>query len=129
VVFTQLRSISKILHTMWGFNLLSVFQVFPLLIKKFSHKEQADLVWQFLCSIPVNAMAKFLPWLSDSVSPDEHQDIIECLRKVVPEENLLQEVVMIIPITYLLSMVSLFFYSILDFKLCRLYSHGLEGKH
>jgi hypothetical protein len=38
-------------------------------------------------------MAKFLPWLSDSVSPDEHQDIIECLRKVVPEENLLQAVI------------------------------------
>jgi zinc finger protein-like protein len=94
---------------MWVFNLLSVFQVFPLLTKKFSHKEQADLVWQFLCSIPVNMMAKFLPWLSDSVSPDEHQDIVECLWKVVPEENLLQEVVMIIPITYLLSLVLLFF--------------------
>jgi hypothetical protein len=78
---------------MWVFNLLSVFQVFPLLIKKFSHKEQADLVWQFLCSIPVNTMAKFLLWLLDSVSPDVHQDIIKCLRNVVPEENLLQAVI------------------------------------
>ncbi|XP_062232065.1 zinc finger protein BRUTUS-like isoform X2 [Phragmites australis] len=68
-------------------------QVFPLLIKKFSHEEQADLVWQFLCSIPVNMMAEFLPWLSASVSPDEHRDILDCLRKIVPEEKLLQEIV------------------------------------
>ncbi|TVT96758.1 hypothetical protein EJB05_58031, partial [Eragrostis curvula] len=68
-------------------------QVFPLLINKFSHKEQAALVWQFLCSIPVNMMAEFLPWLSGSVSPDEHQDIVDCLCKVVPEEDLLQEIV------------------------------------
>ncbi|CAD6332947.1 unnamed protein product [Miscanthus lutarioriparius] len=61
-------------------------QVFPLLIKKFSHEEQADLVWQFLCSIPVNMMAKFLPWISSSVSTDENQDILDCLSKIVPEE-------------------------------------------
>ncbi|XP_062180337.1 zinc finger protein BRUTUS-like isoform X2 [Phragmites australis] len=68
-------------------------QVFPLLIKKFSHEEQAGLVWQFLCSIPVNMMAEFLPWLSASVSPDENQDILDCLRKIVPEEKLLQEII------------------------------------
>ncbi|KAL6848619.1 hypothetical protein ACP4OV_021202 [Aristida adscensionis] len=68
-------------------------QVFPLLIKKFSHEEQADLVWQFLCSIPVNMMTEFLPWLSASVSPEERQDILDCLHKVVPEEKLLQEIV------------------------------------
>ncbi|PUZ64899.1 hypothetical protein GQ55_3G180100 [Panicum hallii var. hallii] len=68
-------------------------QVFPLLIKKFSHEEQANLVWQFLCSIPVNMMADFLPWISASVSPDENQDIFDCLRKIVPEEKLLQEIV------------------------------------
>ncbi|KAL6614709.1 hypothetical protein ACP70R_036979 [Stipagrostis hirtigluma subsp. patula] len=68
-------------------------QVFPLLTKKFSCEEQADLVWQFLCNIPVNMMAEFLPWLSASVSSDEHQDIHNCLCKVVPEEKLLQQVV------------------------------------
>nr|CAB3473939.1 unnamed protein product [Digitaria exilis] len=67
--------------------------VFPLLTKKFSCEEQADLVWQFLCSIPVNMMAEFLPWLSTSVSPDEYQDIRNCLYKVVPDEKLLQQVV------------------------------------
>ncbi|XP_037425114.1 zinc finger protein BRUTUS-like [Triticum dicoccoides] len=68
-------------------------QVFPLLITKFSYEEQADLVWQFICNIPVNMMADFLPWLSSSVSPDEHQDILNCLHKIVPQEKLLQQVV------------------------------------
>ncbi|KAJ6803287.1 uncharacterized protein M6B38_107735 [Iris pallida] len=68
-------------------------QVFPLLIEKFSFKEQADLVWQFLCSIPVNMMVTFLPWLSSCISPDEHQDMRKCLCKIVPEEELLQRVI------------------------------------
>ncbi|KQK05031.1 zinc finger protein BRUTUS [Brachypodium distachyon] len=68
-------------------------QVFPLLITKFSHEEQAGLVWQFLCNIPINMMADFLPWLSSSVSPDEHQDIIDCLHEIVPQEKLLQQIV------------------------------------
>ncbi|XVE64037.1 hypothetical protein DITRI_Ditri07aG0069300 [Diplodiscus trichospermus] len=68
-------------------------QVFPLLIKMFSLKEQASLVWQFLCSIPVNMMAQFLPWLSSFCSPDEYQDMQKCLSKIVPEEKLLQQVI------------------------------------
>nr|KYP61562.1 putative RING finger protein C2F3.16 [Cajanus cajan] len=68
-------------------------QVFPLLIEKFSLEEQASLVWQFLCSIPVNMMAEFLPWLSTSISPDESQDLRNCLINIVPQEKLLQKVV------------------------------------
>ncbi|XP_057416206.1 zinc finger protein BRUTUS-like isoform X2 [Lotus japonicus] len=68
-------------------------QVFPLLIEKFSLEEQASLVWQFLCSIPVNMMAEFLPWLSTSIPPDESQDLQNCLIKIVPEEKLLQKVI------------------------------------
>lgn len=68
-------------------------QVFPLIIKKFSVKEQADLVWQLLCSIPVNMMEKLLPWLSSCVVHDDHQDMIECLCQIVPEEKLLQQVI------------------------------------
>ncbi|XP_054812756.1 zinc finger protein BRUTUS-like isoform X2 [Prosopis cineraria] len=67
--------------------------VFPLLIEKFSLEEQACLVWQFLCSIPVNMMAVFLPWLSASISPDESQDLRKCLGKIVPQEKLLQKVI------------------------------------
>ncbi|GAV75718.1 Hemerythrin domain-containing protein/zf-CHY domain-containing protein/zf-RING_2 domain-containing protein [Cephalotus follicularis] len=68
-------------------------QVFPLLIEKFSLEEQAYLVWQFLCSIPVNMMAEFLPWMSFSISPEEYQDMQKCLSKIIPEEKLLRQVV------------------------------------
>ncbi|KAJ3695692.1 hypothetical protein LUZ60_001069 [Juncus effusus] len=68
-------------------------QVFPLLADKFSFEEQADLVWQFLCNIPVNMMAEFLPWLSSCVSPDERQEMLSCLSKIVPAEKLLQQVI------------------------------------
>ncbi|KAL3501745.1 hypothetical protein ACH5RR_036194 [Cinchona calisaya] len=68
-------------------------QVFPLLIEKFSFEEQASLAWQFLCSIPVNMMAEFLPWLSSSISADERQDMRKCLYKIIPEEKLLQQII------------------------------------
>ncbi|MCD7451774.1 hypothetical protein HAX54_013422 [Datura stramonium] len=68
-------------------------QVFPLLIEKFSTDEQASLVWQFLCSIPVNMMKKFLPWLSSSISPGENKDMQKCLSMIIPKEKLLQQVI------------------------------------
>ncbi|KAJ7943135.1 putative Zinc finger protein [Quillaja saponaria] len=68
-------------------------QVFPLLIEKFSFDEQASLVWQFLCSIPVKMMAEFLPWLVSYISSAERQDMLRCLGKIIPEEKLLQQVV------------------------------------
>ncbi|KAK1416125.1 hypothetical protein QVD17_31913 [Tagetes erecta] len=68
-------------------------QVIPLLVEKFSCEEQASLVWQFLCSIPVNMMAEFLPWLSASVSSDERQEMRSWLCRVIPEENLLQQII------------------------------------
>lgn len=74
------------------FLFVGLYQVFPLLIEKFSLEEQASLVWQFLCSIPVNMMAEFLPWLSASISADESQGLRDFLIKIVPEERLLQKV-------------------------------------
>ncbi|KAL0296708.1 UNVERIFIED_CONTAM: Zinc finger protein BRUTUS [Sesamum radiatum] len=68
-------------------------QVFPLLNEKFSFEEQASLVWQFLCSIPVNMMAEFLPWLSSSISPDERLDMRKCLNRIIPDEKLLQQAI------------------------------------
>ncbi|KAK6134121.1 hypothetical protein DH2020_032121 [Rehmannia glutinosa] len=65
----------------------------PLLNEKFSFEEQASLVWQFLCSIPVNMMAEFLPWLSSSISPDERQDMRKCLHRIIPDERLLQQII------------------------------------
>lgn len=67
-------------------------QVFPLLRQHFSFREQASLVWQFMCTIPVNLMEKFLPWLMSSLSIDERKDTIKCMHKIIPEEKLLREV-------------------------------------
>ncbi|KAL9166519.1 hypothetical protein ABFS82_05G035100 [Erythranthe guttata] len=68
-------------------------QVFPLLNDKFSFEEQASLVWQFLCSIPVNMIAEFLPWLASSISPDERHDMRKCLHKIIPDEKLLRQII------------------------------------
>ncbi|WCJ21936.1 zinc finger protein-related [Euphorbia peplus] len=68
-------------------------QVIPLLIEQFSLKEQASLVWQFLCSIPVNMVALLLQWLASSISLNERQDMRKCLSKIIPEEKLLQQIV------------------------------------
>ncbi|KAK1390014.1 Zinc finger protein BRUTUS [Heracleum sosnowskyi] len=68
-------------------------QVFPLLIEKFSFEEQASLVWQFLCSIPVNMMAEFLPWLSSSISSDEYSDMCNWFWRIIPKEELLQQII------------------------------------
>ncbi|XP_065880980.1 zinc finger protein BRUTUS-like [Euphorbia lathyris] len=68
-------------------------QVCPLLIEKFSFEEQASLVWQFLCSIPVNMMAEFLPWLASSISSDEYQDMHMFLCKIIPKEKLIRQVI------------------------------------
>ncbi|XP_021653204.2 zinc finger protein BRUTUS isoform X2 [Hevea brasiliensis] len=68
-------------------------QVFPLLIENFSLEEQSSLIWQFVCSIPVNLVADFLPWLASSISPVEYQDMRKCLSKIIPEEKLLQQII------------------------------------
>ncbi|KVI05382.1 zinc finger protein BRUTUS isoform X1 [Cynara cardunculus var. scolymus] len=68
-------------------------QVLPLLVEKFSFEEQASLVWQFLCSIPVNMMAEFLPWLSASISSEERQEMRSSLCRIIPEEKLLQQII------------------------------------
>ncbi|THG03241.1 hypothetical protein TEA_024179 [Camellia sinensis var. sinensis] len=68
-------------------------QVFPLLMQQFSSKEQASLIWQFLCSVPIMLLEDFLPWLTSFLSPDEQEDFLHCIKEVVPKEKLLQEVV------------------------------------
>ncbi|TXG69792.1 hypothetical protein EZV62_004727 [Acer yangbiense] len=77
----------SVFHVMLSVNMC------PLHIDKFSFEEQASLVWQFLCSIPVNMMTEFLPWLCSSISSDEHLDMRKCLCKIIPKEKLLQQVV------------------------------------
>ncbi|KAK3226051.1 hypothetical protein Dsin_005913 [Dipteronia sinensis] len=68
-------------------------QVFPLLMQQFSCAEQASLVFQFLCSVPVMLLEVILPWLMSFFSEDEKRDITHCIREIVPEETSMQEVV------------------------------------
>ncbi|PKI43844.1 hypothetical protein CRG98_035678, partial [Punica granatum] len=85
----------KFLRSIYKHHSNAEDEVFPLLIEKFSLEEQASLVWQFLCSIPVYMMAEFLPWLSSSISEDEYLDLHSCLSRVVPEKMLLQQLVLL----------------------------------
>lgn len=67
-------------------------QVFPLLKQQFSSKEQASLVCQFLCSIPVILLEAILPWMFSFLSQDEKVDVRHCIKEILPEETSLQEV-------------------------------------
>ncbi|KAG6403986.1 hypothetical protein SASPL_136220 [Salvia splendens] len=68
-------------------------QVFPLLIEKCSVKEQSHLVWQYMCSVPTILLEEFLPWTTLYLSSDEKLDVQHCLKLIVPNERLLQEVI------------------------------------
>ena len=67
-------------------------QVFPLLIEKFSFREQASLVWQFICSVPVMVLKDFLPWMMSYLSHEEKTEVVNCMKDIVPNEDLLQQV-------------------------------------
>ena len=66
--------------------------MFPLLIQQFSPKEQASLVWKFFCSVPVMLLEDFLPWMISFLSSDEQVEALTCIKEIVPNEQLLQEV-------------------------------------
>eukprot|EP00250_Pteridium_aquilinum_P019141 c24314_g1_i1 orf=828-4589(+) len=68
-------------------------QVFPLLLKHFNTEEQAALVWQFLCRIPVNLLQELLPWISCSLLQAEREIMLTCMRRIVPKEDSLQHLV------------------------------------
>lgn len=67
-------------------------QVFRLLMQQFSQKEQASLLWQFLCSVPAILLENLLPWMISFISPDEQEQVIDFVKDTVPKESLLQEV-------------------------------------
>lgn len=85
--------ISTIQTTICHHMLKEEEQVFPLLMKQFSPQEQASLVWQFMCSVPVLLLEDFLPWMTSFLSPEEQVNVVNCIKEVVPEEKLLEEVV------------------------------------
>ncbi|XP_016511441.2 zinc finger protein BRUTUS-like At1g74770 isoform X1 [Nicotiana tabacum] len=67
-------------------------QVFPSLMKQFSSKEQARLVWQYLCSVPLLLLEDFLPWVTTTLSSVGKTDLLNFIHVVLPEETLIQEV-------------------------------------
>ncbi|KAJ0755039.1 putative transcription factor C2H2 family [Helianthus annuus] len=68
-------------------------QVFPLLTQQFSTEEQAAFVWQFMCSVPMLLLEDFFRWMNSFLSPDERENVLQCIKQVVPDDLLLQEVV------------------------------------
>lgn len=67
-------------------------QVFSLLIQEFTPEEQAKLLWQYICSVPAVVVEDFLPWMACLLSPDELIDLQQCMKIVIPKEELFQEV-------------------------------------
>ncbi|KAK7330413.1 hypothetical protein VNO77_24607 [Canavalia gladiata] len=67
-------------------------QVFPLLMQKLSTKEQASLVWQFICSVPVMVLEEVLPWMVSFLSANKQAEVTQCLNEIAPMEKALQEV-------------------------------------
>ncbi|KAG2407693.1 Zinc finger protein [Vigna angularis] len=67
-------------------------QVFPLLMEKLSTEEQASLVWQFICSVPIMLLEEVLPWMVSFLSASKQSEVTQCLNEIAPMEKALQEV-------------------------------------
>ncbi|CAH8355874.1 unnamed protein product [Eruca vesicaria subsp. sativa] len=86
-------SISTIHSSICQHMLKEERQVFPLLIEKFTFREQASLVWQSICSVPVMILEDFLPWMMSYLSHEERNEVVNCMKNVVPTEDSLQQVI------------------------------------
>lgn len=86
-------SISSIKSTICEHMLKEEKLVFPLVMKQFSSEEQAKLVWQYICSVPIALLEDFLPWMASSLPPNEQLDLLDCMKIVVSKEEVLEEVV------------------------------------
>ncbi|CAL0330170.1 unnamed protein product [Lupinus luteus] len=92
-LFQELLDSIGILQTSINQNMLKEEeQVFPLLMQKLSTKEQAALVWQFICSVPIMLLEEVLPWMVSFLSEDKQTEFTQFLNKIAPMEKALQEV-------------------------------------
>ncbi|KAL4398720.1 hypothetical protein HN51_003321 [Arachis hypogaea] len=67
-------------------------QVFPLVIQKLPTEEQASLVWQFICSVPIILLEELLPWMVSFLSEEKQAEVTQCINEIAPMEKTLQEV-------------------------------------
>ncbi|EFN52596.1 hypothetical protein CHLNCDRAFT_138627 [Chlorella variabilis] len=65
-------------------------QLLPLLVAHFSTAEQAELVAQFLCSIPLSTVEQVLGWLKQQVPQAEQARLLVQLQQVVADRLLQQ---------------------------------------
>ncbi|KAE9601465.1 putative aminoacyltransferase, E1 ubiquitin-activating enzyme [Lupinus albus] len=92
-LFQELLYCIGILQTSTNQNMLKEEeQVFPLLMQKLSTKEQASLVWQFICSVPIKLIEEVLPWMVSFLSADKQTEVTQFLNGIAPMEKALQEV-------------------------------------
>ena len=61
-------------------------------MQKLSTKEQASLVWQFICSVPIILLEEVLPWMVSFLSADRQAEVTQCLSEIAPMEKALQDV-------------------------------------
>lgn len=64
-----------------------------MLIEHFSFEEQASLVWQFLCSVPILLLEDSFLWMTSYLPDEEQLDVLHCIKEVVPQDKLLQKVI------------------------------------
>ncbi|GAX84312.1 hypothetical protein CEUSTIGMA_g11734.t1 [Chlamydomonas eustigma] len=65
-------------------------QLLPLLVSHFTPEEQAELIAQFLYSIPLATVEKVLSWLKPTVPEVEQAQLLMLIRTVVPDSLILQ---------------------------------------
>lgn len=65
-------------------------QVFPLLLKHFDNREQAEIVARFLCSIPLATVEKVLSWVATRAPREEQRGASFGVQKAV-QDPLLRE--------------------------------------
>lgn len=76
-------------------------------MEQFSREEQASLMLQFLCNVPVMILEDILPRMISFLSPEEQDCVILYIKDVVPKEEPLQEV----DLSYNLSNCIIFIFS------------------
>lgn len=63
-------------------------QLLPLLLQHFSFNEQAELVAQFICSIPLQSLDSVLPWIKRSMPLADQAALVQQVYQAVPDRLL-----------------------------------------